>query len=127
MSLSLVTGPVVIGLESNHSVTIIDNDGPGYPWIEETNDAAWSDRRSFGVTTKDSKMWLLGGYDGSNRFAEVWSSADGVTWALETATPGWEARSAPGVIAWQSRLWLLGGIPAGGGVIGDVPSRRSPL
>ena len=63
------------------------------------------------------KMWLLGGWNASDRVrfpktcnSEVWSSTDGADWRLETHAP-WEGRHTAGYAVHDGRMWILGGDP----------------
>lgn len=60
------------------------------------------------------KLWLIGGFDGTNSKNDVWSSTDGATWTQSTlsGTP-FSARLGHGLVAadidGSEKLWLIGG------------------
>ena len=55
------------------------------------------------------KIWLIGGYDGSRFYNDIWNSADGVTWTRVVEKADWSPRSSSGAVVFNDRLWLLGG------------------
>ena len=55
------------------------------------------------------KMWLIGGYDGSRFYNDVWSSVDGVVWTRVVDKAGWSPRASSRAIVFNDRLWLFGG------------------
>ena len=71
----------------------IDN---GKTWTEMTppGGADWSKRHGHSsVALSDGSIVLMGGYDGSNSYNDVWlSTNNGATWMLQTGSPGSPAR-----------------------------------
>ena len=47
---------------------------PGYPseWTQATTSAGWSARYLHTSVVFDGKLWVIGGYNGSNGFNDVW-------------------------------------------------------
>jgi hypothetical protein len=58
-------------------IKIVEN-GPWAPGGAGT-ECFWSHR----LFTCDGRIWLAGGYDGSDHFKTLWSSSDGVRWTVE--------------------------------------------
>ena len=54
-------------------------------------------------------MFVMGGYDGSSRLNDVWSSSDGSTWNLLTGTAGWSARNAHTSVVYDNQMFVMGG------------------
>lgn len=81
----------------------------GVDWTEETNSAAWSARRVHATTTYDNKLWVLGGYDGTNRLNDVWYSADGSNWNEATNNAPWTERQTHTTAVFDGKLWVIGG------------------
>ena len=40
----------------------------------------WPARNDHSSVVFNGRLWVIGGYDGTNRLNDVWSSEDGVTW-----------------------------------------------
>ena len=87
-----------------------------YAWTEVTASAAFAARDGAGALVFDDRMWLLGGWNPSDRVnfpetcnSEVWSSEDGVTWTEEVAEAPWEGRHTAGYAVFDERMWILGG------------------
>jgi hypothetical protein len=82
----------------------------GASWTQVTPAAAWSGR--YDLTSgvyNDMVMWVMGGYDNSNRLHDVWSSSDGVSWTQNTPAADWSARYAHTSMVYNDRLWVMGG------------------
>ena len=71
-------------------------------------DADWPGRTGYQAVVYRGRLYVMGGWDGSEFLKDVWSSADGKTWRLED-TPGWTARFRFQAVAHQGRLYVLGG------------------
>ncbi|MCX7047081.1 MAG: choice-of-anchor D domain-containing protein [Candidatus Sumerlaeota bacterium] len=55
------------------------------------------------------KIWVIGGYDGTNFRNDVWSSADGVTWAQAPATAVFSARYGHASAVFNNQMWVISG------------------
>ena len=71
-------------------------------------DADWPGRTGYQAVVYRGRLYVMGGWDGSEFLKDVWSSADGKTWRPED-TPGWTARFRFQAVAHQGRLYVLGG------------------
>ena len=71
----------------------------------------WDARGYAPAVSYGGKMWVLGGYDGSDARNDVWSSADGAVWVEETEAAPWAARAGHGSVSHDGRLWVIGGSP----------------
>ena len=95
------------------SWTQVDANGSG-----SGENAPWSARGNHQVVSFNNALWLLGGYDGSQK-NDVWKSTDGTTWnqvdANGSSVAGdlnapWSGRSdGHPVVLFNNALWLLGG------------------
>ena len=80
--------------------------------------APWQARSDFGTVVYHNKMFVLGGYNGTNYLNNIWSSKDGVIWKridTNSATNGiqnapWRARSGFGVVVHHDKMFVLGGL-----------------
>ena len=69
---------------------------------------SFSARDDHQVVTFNNKMYLIGGYDGSDK-NDVWSSTDGIHWIEETANAAFSARSRHQVVVFNNKMVLIGG------------------
>jgi leucine-zipper-like transcriptional regulator 1 len=60
------------------------------------------------VAVFDGKMWVMGGYDGTDNRLDVWYSDDGIGWHQVPDTP-WDARHAATVYTYDNALWMMSG------------------
>jgi hypothetical protein len=57
-----------------------------------------------------SKMWLLGGTDESDTYAnDVWSTSDGTNWDSETFSAEWKGRASHSSVVFDGQMWVIGG------------------
>lgn len=90
--------------------------GPvSYHWEKVAAKAAFAPRDGAGALVKEGRLWLLGGWNPSDRVhfpkicnSEVWSSGDGADWKLEGHAP-WEGRHTAGYAVHAGKLWIVGG------------------
>jgi len=92
------------------------DDMPIYRWTAVTDTAAFAGRDGAGALVFQGRMWLLGGWNPSDKVhfpricnSEVWSSTDGVVWTLENPKAPWEGRHAAGYVVHDGRMWIVGG------------------
>ena len=79
----------------------------------------WSERYYHTSVVLNRKIWVLGGYDGTDYLNDVWSSEDGATWTESTpsgrkTTSGnsknwWSERSRHNSMVFKGKIWVLGG------------------
>ncbi|HEC69511.1 MAG TPA: prepilin-type N-terminal cleavage/methylation domain-containing protein [Candidatus Omnitrophica bacterium] len=101
-------------------VTITDRtDLYGGGWQEATSSANWPARYAHTSLVYDNKMWVLGGYDGSNYLNDVWYSTDGATWTQVTVTSPFTLRSQHTSLVYDNKMWVLGGYD-GSNYLNDV-------
>jgi hypothetical protein len=82
---------------------------PGANWTEVTATAPWSGRSYEAAVGFKNQMWVLGGYNSSSYFNDVWTSTDGTNWTEVTAAAPWSPRSELAAVAFNGQMWLLGG------------------
>ena len=96
-----------------------------YSWEEVPSEGdKWTKRSGHTSVVFDSKIWVLGGYDGTDELNDVWSSTDGKTWTESTpsgsapkdtdgtdgsAANWWTARSDHTSVVFDRKIWVLGG------------------
>jgi len=120
------------GVTFNGAIWIIgghDFSGPLNDVWSSTNGTSWtqvlplatpgvdrfSGRYDFQTLVHDSKLWVIGGSDGTNFLNDVWSSPDGSTWTrvlAPAATPvagQFPARTGHGGMVHNGYLWVVGG------------------
>lgn len=89
---------------------------PAYHWSCVTGQASFAARDGAGALTFNDRMWLLGGWNPSDKThfphvcnSEVWSSVDGRAWTLEVKAAPWEGRHTAGYVVHDRRMWIVGG------------------
>ncbi len=94
----------------------------GTNWIQITHAAAWSGRYEFGAVAFNGRIWVLGGYNGSNTLNDVWNSSDGTNWTQVTSAAPWSARYGLTVAVFNGQMWAFGGQTqfGGGSYLNDV-------
>lgn len=108
-----------------------------YRWQCVTERAAFAPRDGAGALIHQDRMWLLGGWNPSDKEHfprvcnnEVWSSDNGENWTLEkpntflddTFEDGgdWAGRHTAGYAVHRDRMWIVGGDPIQGNYQDDV-------
>jgi hypothetical protein len=76
-------------------------------------------REAFGLQCHNEKVYLLGGYDGSNYLNEVYVTNDMVRWQKLQNAP-WDGRYGFVTFSFDNRLWVMGGIKTGPAYLNDV-------
>jgi hypothetical protein len=79
----------------------------GIRWERRVEHAPWEPRQYHEVAVFDSGMWVLEGWNQSNR-NDVWYSPDGIKWHQLPATP-WPPRHAASVFVYHDALWMVAG------------------
>ena len=78
-------------------------------WQQATASASWSGRSGHTSLIYNNKMWILGGFDGTNNFNDIWDSTDGINWQQATGSAGWSARSGHTSLVYDDKMWVIGG------------------
>lgn len=108
------------------SCTVRAEEAVEYEWTNVTQTAAYAPRDGAGALVFQNKMWLLGGWNPSDKKHfpricnnEVWSSTDGVTWTLVKpntfldadfdSQSDWEGRHTAGYVVYKDKMWIVGG------------------
>ena len=53
-------------------------------------------------------LWLMGGWDGTRYYNDVWCSPDAVHWTRVAEHAAWSARNTMAVV-FRNKIWILGG------------------
>jgi len=67
---------------------------------------------------------MLGGFDGSRYYHDVWNSTDGVTWKRVADRTAWSPRNAGAVTVFKNRIWMIGGGELDGDRVTNPNSRN---
>ncbi len=78
-------------------------------WHCATDSAQWLARWDHAVVVFDNKMWLLGGFNGTHGFNDIWYSSDGSNWTQVFPTAHWSGRWNHGVLVFDNKIWVIGG------------------
>jgi hypothetical protein len=81
----------------------------GITWNKATNHAAFSPRSNLPAAVFDDKMWIAGGWDGTQVFNDVWYSRDGIIWTPATRNAAFQPRSDAAMTTLAGKLWVIGG------------------
>lgn len=118
-------------LQADHpsmKTNVTTRDSCDYQWVNVTMNAAFAPRDGAGALVFRGEMWLLGGWNPSDKenfpkicTNDVWRSRDGVEWTLvKPNTYGtkdfdpdrdWEGRHTAGYVVHDDRMWIVGGDP----------------
>lgn len=79
----------------------------GRSWQCVTPRASWEARQYHDVAVFDDRLWVLEGWNRSNR-NDVWYSSDGAEWHELEGTP-WRERHAASVFVHDGALWMVAG------------------
>jgi hypothetical protein len=79
----------------------------GVHWQRDLESAPWTPRQYHEVAVFDGRMWVLEGWNQTNR-NDVWHSADGNHWTELPNTP-WRPRHAASVFVHDNALWIVAG------------------
>jgi hypothetical protein len=74
----------------------------------------------YGATVFAGKIWLFGGFDGTNYYNDVWSSSDAIKWQHVSDKAPWSPRSNPTAIVFKNQIWLMAGGIIDGEMFNDV-------
>ncbi len=79
----------------------------GMHWTQHLEHAPWHPRQYHEVAVFDGHLWVLEGWNQTNR-NDVWYSADGTTWKQLADTP-WTPRHAASTFVYDNALWVVAG------------------
>ncbi len=80
----------------------------GITWNEATAAAGFNTRMEFGLVVFKNAMWLIGGYDGTNVYDDVWTSNNGTSWTHVTNGP-FGYRTNLTALVFNNLMWVIGG------------------
>ena len=84
-------------------------------WAEIVDSATFSDRSGHAMLTLGTKIYVIGGKDGTNYFNSVYSSTDGENFTeilADTGSPGvnqFRRLAYMGACVYDNKLWIVGG------------------
>ncbi|MCA9115416.1 MAG: hypothetical protein KDA79_10035 [Planctomycetaceae bacterium] len=128
-SLSAADRPVTVSLAAADSTVAraaAPAETPQYEWQQITLKGPFAPRDGAGALVFKEKMWLLGGWNPSDKKHfpricnnEVWSSSNGLDWTLvkpnthlDTSfdrSSDWEGRHTAGYVVYDGKMWIIGG------------------
>jgi N-acetylneuraminic acid mutarotase len=56
----------------------------------------------------NNKIWVIGGYDGTNRRNDVWNSSNGITWSKVSDAP-FIGRAYHTSVVFNGKIWVMAG------------------
>ncbi|MDD2716857.1 MAG: Ig-like domain-containing protein, partial [Candidatus Wallbacteria bacterium] len=81
--------------------------------------SAWGGRENHTSLVYNGKLWVIGGYAGSDK-NDVWSSANGTTWTQATAAAGFSVRHGHTSVVFDNKIWVIGGLSGGSVYLNDI-------
>lgn len=83
----------------------------GNAWTNPGN-ATWAARYAFACFVFQNQIFVVGGYDGTRYYNDVWSSPDGTTWTQVVGSSPWGARGRQKAVVYNNQIYLMGGSDA---------------
>ena len=80
----------------------------GSIWSQVTASAPWSARSSLAGVVYDNKIYIMGGYNGTN-FNDVWESGDGSNWLEGNYSNIWSSRRLLTAVVYSNKIYIMGG------------------
>jgi hypothetical protein len=78
-------------------------------WEIVANESNLPHRVFYGAVAYNGRIWVMGGFDGTTYYNDVWSSPDGVQWTRATAHAGWSPRNVDLAVVFKDKMWIMGG------------------
>lgn len=88
----------------------------------ELNGSAFPARYNHATTIFDSKIWVIGGYNGTSYLNDSWYSTDGTTWVEANDTCSFEARAGHELLTLGTKMYVIGGYNASVGANNTYPA-----
>ncbi len=80
----------------------------------------FSGRQYHDVVVFNNELYLIGGYDGSFYYNDVWKSSDGATWTKVIDQAQFSGRYSHSVVVFNNELYFIGGESIGYNRLSDV-------
>ncbi len=81
----------------------------GTDWVEQADTVGFGPRDGITAGVLGDKIFVIGGFDGTDYKNDVWSTTDGVTWVEETASAEFSPRSGHTTAIFDNKIWVAGG------------------
>jgi leucine-zipper-like transcriptional regulator 1 len=81
----------------------------GLKWSAGTYGTGMNKRTGHSSVVYDNKMWMIGGWDGTNRLADVWQTSNGYNWIQATSSASFGQRNMHSSVTYNNRMWVIGG------------------
>jgi hypothetical protein len=80
----------------------------GTVWTQEASATSFGTRYRHGTAVFNSRIWLVGGWNGSSDLRDAWSSSNGLNWTAAALAP-FNGREGFGLVSSGAKLWVVGG------------------
>jgi len=98
----------ITGVATSSNIYSFSTRGLNFGGNVVIGNAAFSARVNHTSVIFNNKLWVIGGYDGSNK-NDVWYSEDGSTWKEAINNASFSARSFHTSVVFNDKLWVIGG------------------
>ncbi|MEO0081731.1 MAG: hypothetical protein ABIL25_05475 [candidate division WOR-3 bacterium] len=91
-------------------------------WTKAADLTGWQWRVHMGVANFDDRLWLLGGWDLSLDYNDIWYTTDGAEWTRAVPAASWRPRWGHATVVHSGKVWIFGGAyyQAGTKLLADV-------
>lgn len=110
---------IIGGFSGSGYLNDVWSSSDGVSWTRALADTAspgtnqFSRRYGQASVVFNNKMWVMGGYDGTNYLNDTWSSSDGVSWTKVDSNAispiQFTGRNTQGLLVFNGVMWVIGG------------------
>lgn len=76
-------------------------------WVTIAKNCNLPDRFFYHPFVFDDKIWIIGGEDKNNQYADIWNSEDGIHWVKQKERSSFGQRSGSLIVPLHNKLYLL--------------------
>lgn len=76
-------------------------------WVTIAKNSNLPDRFFYHPFVFDDKIWIIGGEDKNNQYADIWNSEDGIHWVKQKERSSFGQRSGSLIVTLHNKLYLL--------------------
>ncbi len=88
---------------------VLHRDSIGFKWYKAEMDTRFSGRSGHSTVVFRNRLWLIGGFDGTQVKNDIWYSHDGLKWNFGGNAP-FKGRSLFASVVFRGKLFVIGGL-----------------